>query len=254
MEKSKIEWTDATLNFWYGCAKISEGCKNCYAADLVKVYANNFGRAEWGVDKPRAKHAKALQEAKRLNAKAARAGTRLKVFANSMADFFEEKSELTPWREEAWQVIKECKNLDWLLLTKRANAISYMLPVDFWEGGYKHVHLGVTVESNKVYSRVDLLRAIPDWGGLRWLSCEPLVGDISDINLAKVDWVIVGGEKTNRLKDFRKMELSWAVKLLKKCKDEQVAYFFKQTGGIIARKDNKYEIEGWGLRREFPKF
>jgi protein gp37 len=163
-----------------------------------------------------------------------------------MADFFEDHAALLSQRQRWWQIIKECTNLDWLILTKRSSLIRSMLPDDFYSGSYKHVHLGATVENEKNTVRLDDLRSIPEWGGLRWTSMEPLLGPVGKVNLENINWVIVGGESCQSNK-FRPMEDSWVEEIMGQCDIYGATFFFKQTAGRVGHnypefKGKKYQI------------
>jgi len=129
-------------------------------------------------------------------------------------------------RTRLWDIIRKTPLLDWQLLTKRADRIATCLPDD-WGEGYQNVWLGVSVE-NRAHGlpRVDHLRKIP--AKIKFLSCEPLLEDLGEINLAGIDWVIVGGESGPRA---RPMEVSWVHNIKDACAAQAVLFFFKQWGG-----------------------
>lgn len=115
-ENSQIAWTDHTFNPWWGCTKVSPGCANCYAAALN----NRFKKCVWGPNGTRARMGPdEWKKPHRWNRKAARTGNRIQEFCASMADVFEDRPELEPWRKDLWKLIDETPCLDWLLLTKR---------------------------------------------------------------------------------------------------------------------------------------
>lgn len=120
-KNSSIEWTDHTFNPWWGCAGVSPGCDNCYA----EAWAKRVGEDIWGARKPRRffgeKH---WCEPLKWNDEAQKQGHRRRVFCASMADVFELRSDLDPWRDRLWVLIDQTPWLDWLLLTKR--------PQDIW--------------------------------------------------------------------------------------------------------------------------
>lgn len=237
-----IKWTNHTINPWIGCAKISEGCLNCYAESMEKIYQ----RGEWGVGTKRHITSTSEDNVRSFNRKAGKDEERRTVFCASMADFFEDHAALLSQRQRWWQIIKECTNLDWLILTKRSSLIRSMLPDDFYSGSYKHVHLGATVENEKNTVRLDDLRSIPEWGGLRWTSMEPLLGPVGKVNLENINWVIVGGESCQSNK-FRPMEDSWVEEIMGQCDIYGATFFFKQTAGRVGHnypefKGKKYQI------------
>lgn len=220
-ENSKIEWTDHTMNFWTGCTKISAGCDQCYAAAMAARYSHlgswapgaprkRTSAANWG--KPRAWDRKAKAE-----------GRRFRVFASSLADFFDNQAP-PAWREEAWQIIQATVNLDWLILTKRPQNIARFLPPD-WGEGYRNVWLGTTVEDARVADRIEILRRIP--ARIRFLSVEPLIGPIGPVDLSGIHWVITGGESGP---GARRCEPAWTREVRDQCAAQGVAYFHKQHG------------------------
>ena len=145
-ENSKIGWTNHTMNFWWGCEKVSEECKFCYISPIMKragklpfdgpIRTKNWTRpAKW-------------------HRRATRTGDRPRIFTCSMSDFFHPGADR--WRGEAWEIIRECNQLDWLILTKRPEFIRDRLPAD-WGNGYANVWLGVTVGVRKSLKRLRLL-------------------------------------------------------------------------------------------------
>jgi protein gp37 len=139
-----------------------------------------------------------------------------------MSDWADDEAPLGI-REQMWGVIRDTPNLDWLMLTKRASRIERYLPSD-WGNGYANVWLGVTAE-NKAngYPRVDILRTVP--AVIRFLSIEPLLEDVSDINLTGIHWIIVGGESGSKARPF---ELDWARNLKTVARRYKSKFFMKQ--------------------------
>jgi protein gp37 len=174
MENSNISWCNNTLNFWWGCWQISKGCRLCYAYTLNK----RFKRGEWGKNTKRGWINGSIKNAIKWNRKALKKGITIKVFVNSMSDTFEDHPKLDEYRKIAFETMKKCKNLEFLLLTKRSNLIKEKLPTDFFSGEYSHVHLGVTCEAKEYLHRLEDLKAVPNWGGVRWVSYEPAQEEI----------------------------------------------------------------------------
>src|SRR5690242_20437445 len=143
-ENSKIAWTDDTLNFWWGCFKVSPGCQHCYADTLSK----RVGRDIWGpastTERWRTKGP--WKDCLKWDAKARAAGIRRRVFCMSMGDFFEDHPMLTPWREEAFEILENFTNLDVQLLTKRPENIRRMAPAHWLENWPAHVWIGTSIE------------------------------------------------------------------------------------------------------------
>lgn len=224
-DKTEIAWTDHTFNPWVGCTKIAPGCDNCYAAEMASRFAGLYGDKTWDGEHYQMAEANWKKPFTWQRA-AEKAGIRRRVFCASMADVFDNQASEAA-RERLWQTIKATQGLDWLVLTKRPTNIAKMLPDD-WGDGYPNVWLGTTVENRKHgYPRVDALRAVP--AALRFLSVEPLLEDVSDIDLTGIDWVIVGGESGAH---FRPMNPQWARDIRDKCRREGVSFFYKQDGGL----------------------
>lgn len=236
-EKSKIEWTDHTFNPWWGCTKVSAGCKHCYAEAL----SNRWKRAEWGVNGVRVRTSEAnWREPLVWNRKAAAAGRRERVFCASMADVFEVREshaqcdELQAWREDLFDLITETESLCWLLLTKRPQNILNTMRwwarqggMEMVEGLLKRVWVGTSVENQAVADeRIAHLLDVP--AGVRFLSVEPLLGAVDlELYLHGIDWVIVGGESGH---NARPMHPDWVRAIRDQCIAAGVPFFFKQWG------------------------
>lgn len=209
---SAIQWTNHTHNFWYGCQKVSPGCKFCYAERDMTRYGLPFGKVARakGFDKPLSWKEPAL------------------VFVNSWSDFFHEAAD--EWRDEAWDIIRRTPHLTYQILTKRPKRISQCLPDDWRWDGWPNVWLGVSIEEDGYIWRVRELLNIP--AIIHFVSAEPLLGEVSfrheENEIDGVEWVIVGGESGP---GARPMNLDWARSLRDECVEAGVAYFFKQVGG-----------------------
>lgn len=233
-DQTNISWCDSTFNPWWGCAKIAPGCDNCYAAALDKRAGGNF----WDPHTPpRRTRPLNWRQVRQWNATAEIESRRRRVFCGSMMDWCD-KDAPEGAREELFRLIKVTPMLDWQLLTKRATLIERSLPAD-WGDGYKNVWLGVTAENKEYgYPRIDILRGIP--ARLRFISAEPLLGEMDDIYLGGIDWVIMGGESGP---GYRPMEPSWANNLIVACESQGVPVWFKQWGGNTRGKGG-CEING----------
>lgn len=219
---SAIEWTHHTFNPWWGCTKVSEACRNCYA----EVWARRIGQHVWGAGAERRFFSdKHWREPLAWHRQATKAKQRRRVFCASMADVFENRAELGPWRERLWPLIESTPSLDWLLLTKRPESVSRMVPwSDEWPA---NVWLGTTVESQEhVDTRIPALLGNP--AAVHFLSCEPLLGllDLSEY-LSQISWVIVGGESGGQA---RPLDPAWVRTLRDQCQLAEVAFHFKQWG------------------------
>lgn len=177
-ETSAIEWTDATVNFWWGCTKVGPGCDHCYAETL-----NAFrGNGVWGIGAPRRKIKGAHALLAKLNRTAWREthGHRIRVFMSSMGDLFD--NEVDPeWRMEAYHAAAAATNLDIQFLTKRVSNVEKMIPPS-WHGNWpRHIGLMITVVNQAEADRdVPRLLALKEVHHIPWvgLSCEPLLGPI----------------------------------------------------------------------------
>jgi protein gp37 len=225
MEYSSIAWTDHTFNGWIGCTKDSPGCLNCYAEAQQDTWLHNV---EWGPHGTRKRTgpdtwAKPVE----WNLDAQRKGVRLKVFSASLSDIFEDRAELASWRDEVHALIADTPHLDWQLLTKRPEIAAeyyrtHPIPTNVW--------LGASVEDRaRAAQRIPVLLQIP--ATVRFLSIEPLLEDLGDIDLSGVDWVIVGGESGRK---FRTMQAEWVRQIRDKCEELKIPFFFKQWSGLRA--------------------
>lgn len=222
-QRTAIEWTEVTWNPTTGCDRVSPGCDNCYALTLAKrlkamgadKYQNDGDPRTSGPGFGVTIHPESLQEPYRWR-------NPRTVFVNSMSDLFHAKVPLGFVRD-VFQVIAKTPRHTYQVLTKRSARLKKVADKLDWPA---NLWMGVSVESADVLSRVDDLRAVP--AEVRFLSCEPLLGALDDINLDRIDWVIAGGESGPR---YRPMELAWARGIRDACQDAGVPFFFKQWGG-----------------------
>lgn len=218
-EETLIAWTDHTFNIAWGCTKISPGCAHCYADTL----ASRYGHDVWGAGRSRRtfgeKHWRQPADWNRLAIGDKR---RHRVFTSSMCDVFEDHPTIAAEREKLWDVIRATRWLDWQVLTKRADRIRGCLPPD-WGQGWDNVWLGVSVEHIDYEWRADCLRDIP--AAVRFVSYEPALGPLHDMELRGLDWVIFGGESGV---GFRAADAQWSRDMRDACAEAGVAYFHKQ--------------------------
>ncbi len=222
-KNSKIEWTDHTFNPWWGCTKVSEACKHCYA----EAWSKRVGQKVWG---PKANRRffgeKHWLEPIKWNADAKANHRRRRVFCASMADVFEDRRELDAWRQKLWNLIEATPQLDWLLLTKRPELVAGLVR---WNADWPHnVWLGTTVENQESAEvRLPHLSRLP--AAVRFISAEPLLGRLNiDAWLSStIDWVITGGESGPKA---RPSSPSWFRELLGQCMAAGVPFHFKQWG------------------------
>jgi protein gp37 len=229
-QNSSIEWTDHTFNPWWGCTKISQGCKHCYAETL----SNRYGHDIWGPRGSRRTFGeKHWQEPLKWNRFAAEHEQRMRVFCASMADVFEDNPSIASEREKLWSLIEETPMLDWLLLTKRPENMLRLTP--WGEAWPQNVWAMTSVEDqDQANQRIPELLNIP--AIVRGLSVEPLLAPI-DLSpwLRDIQWVIVGGESGPHA---RPMAPNWARQIREQCRTAEVAFFFKQWGAWIPANTN----------------
>ena len=233
MQDSKIIWTHHTFNPWWGCAKVSPGCANCYA----ETFAKRTGNAVWGMQAERRFFAdKHWNEPLKWNKEAGESGQRKRVFCASMADVFEDRPDLLDARQRLIQLIDDTKWLDWLLLTKRPENVETFLELasngSYGPHGWNlrdhmpNVWLGTSAEDQKRWDeRLPILMGIP--AAVHFVSAEPLLGKI-EMGIWRPEWLIVGGESGPKA---RPMESAWVESLRDQC-DERTAFLFKQWGGV----------------------
>ena len=251
-ESTEIAWCDATFNPWLNCTPVGPGCDNCYAERFWRLHGLKPGQ-----DQPRKQTSdKYWKEPTKWNADAIEAGQRRRVFAGSLCDVFDNRAPEGS-RDKLWDLISDTPNLDWLLLTKRAPNIGKYLPYIVISGMqqqppyFDNVWLGVTVENRKHgLPRIDILRGIP--ARVRFLSIEPLLEDLGELDLTGISWVIVGGESGP---NARPMKYEWAASIRKQCLIQRVPYFFKQLSQAdepkLFRHPNAFPVGISG--RQFPE-
>lgn len=221
-ETTGILWTQSTFNPFWGCTQVAPGCDNCYA----KAVDARVGGLHWGIGStPRVMSDSYWKQPLRWDKKASAAGVRHRVFSGSMCDWTD-KNAPAGQLARLWDLIRATPNLDWQLLTKRAPNIRRCLPTD-WGNGYDNVWLGVTVEDRKHgLPRIEHLRRVP--AKIRFLSIEPLLEDLGEIDLNGIQWAICGGESGP---SARPMAIEWVVSLRRQAAAAGVPFFFKQWGG-----------------------
>lgn len=225
-DHSPIEWTDATWNPMRGCTKISPGCAHCYAETFAERFRGVPGHPfEQGFD------LRLVPEALDLPLRWKK--SRL-IFVNSMSDLFHEGVP-DSYIEKVFAVMRQAKQHRFQVLTKRAERLeSFTLR----HAPSTNVWLGVSVENADYTWRIDHLRRAS--GDVRFLSIEPLLGRIPDLDVRGIDWVIVGGESGRR---SRPMNAAWVREIRDRCQWAGVPFFFKQWGGFQKKKNGR-ELDG----------
>jgi protein gp37 len=224
MKKTKIEWTEATWNPSIGCTKISEGCAHCYAEVMARRLQAMGNR-----DYKDGFRFKILPE--RLN-EPKKIKKPTKFFVNSMSDLFYEEMPYD-FLDRIFDVISLTPQHIYQILTKRE---SIMLDYFSKRSIPKNVWLGVTVENAKYKYRIDYLKQID--ATIRFVSVEPLIGPLRELDLSGIHWCIVGGESGPKARPLKK---EWVIEIFEQCKNQDVAFFFKQWGtwGADEIKRNK---------------
>ena len=226
MAASKIEWTDATWNPVTGCDKVSPGCKFCYAERLSKRL-KAAGMAKYRNGFAVTLHPDTLEIPLRWRKPRS-------IFVNSMSDLFHDEVP----DDFIGAVFDVMTRADWhryQVLTKRPERVASLNSTLLWPA---QIWQGVSVENQDYAHRIDLLRDTA--AAVKFLSLEPLLGPMANLNLEGIDWVIVGGESGP---GARPMQPDWARDIRDQCLDAGVPFHFKQWGGVF-KKRNGRELDG----------
>ncbi len=239
MAQSSIEWTELTWNPVTGCTKVSQGCKFCYAEVMAKRLK------AMGVDKYKdgfkvRTHPETLDEPYKW--KKSRV-----VFVNSMSDLFHPEVPIE-FIKDVFKVMNENPRHVFQILTKRTELL-----LEYDKAGHlnwtDNIWMGTSVEDNRVKERIDTLSKTK--ADTKFLSCEPLIGPLTDMNLSNIDWVIVGGESGH---NPRTMEPEWVIDIKEQCEAANVPFFFKQWGGRNKKKNGRELMKRtWDEMPEMPK-
>jgi protein gp37 len=215
---STIEWTEMTWNPVTGCAKVSQGCKNCYAERMAfRLHAMGSDRYR-NVFEPTL-HDDLIDTPKKWKKPRT-------IFVNSMSDLFQEAVP-EDFIRRVFETMAQCPQHVFQILTKRSKRLRDLSESLPWP---ENVWMGVSVEDSRVSSRISDLTTVP--AHVRFLSCEPLIGPLDDLSLSGIHWVIVGGESGP---NARPMLVEWVDSIHRQCRANGSAFFFKQWGGV--RKD-----------------
>jgi protein gp37 len=227
-QSTKIRWTNATWNPITGCTMKSEGCHNCYAkrmaARLMKMgvqgYANGFNPTMHPdrIDVPKHWRKPCM------------------IFVVSMGDIFHEDIPLH-FQQQIFETIISCPQHTFQILTKRPEVLVARMNELPWPD---NLLMGVTVENDNHLDRIDLLAQVP--AKRRFLSIEPMLSPMRNLNLSPIDWVIVGGESG---KGFRPMEADWVRDVRDQCLAARVKFFFKQWAGVRPKHPAMLDGKRW---------
>lgn len=234
-DRSSIEWTEATWNPTTGCDRVSAGCDNCYALALAKRL-KAMGADKYQTDgDPRtsgpgfgvALHESTLRQPYRWR------NPRV-VFVNSMSDLFHARVPLT-FVQRVFEVIADTPQHTYQVLTKRSARLRKLADRLDWP---PNLWMGVSVEDDTQLSRIDDLRSVP--ASVRFLSCEPLLGPLPNLNLDGIGWVITGGESGP---NARELDRDWVRDIRDSCQLSGVPFFHKQWGGRTPKAGGR-ELDG----------
>lgn len=224
--RSEIEWTENTWNPVTGCDKISSGCKNCYAERMaMRLKAMGSPNYQNGFGLKIHPHV--------LNAPLAWKKPRT-IFVNSMSDLFHEKVSLE-FILKVFEVMEMASHHQFQILTKRSERLAELNPFLNWP---PNVWMGVSIENQDFLCRLDDLKKTGAY--IKFLSLEPLLGPLKNINLRGVDWVIAGGESGPKA---RPVKTHWVTEIRNQCNQSKVPFFFKQWGGVNKKKAGRL-LEG----------
>lgn len=226
MAESQIEWTDATWNPVAGCSLASNGCTNCYAMQMAKRLEAMGVEKYTGLTRKSGKrtvwNGKIRQDYESLKIpykwKKAR-----KIFVNSMSDLFHPDVD-DDFIVAVWDVMANTPQHNYQILTKRPNRMSDVIAKQNL-GTLPNVWLGTSVENSETIERIEYLRNTP--ATIRFISFEPLIGAVGEVDLSDIQWAIVGGESGSNARPIRE---AWIDQIHDQCIQYDTAFFFKQWG------------------------
>lgn len=222
MAQSKIEWTESTWNPVTGCNKVSPGCKNCYAERMaLRLQAMGQSNYRNGFDLTLHEHMleRPLQWKKPQL-----------IFVNSMSDLFHEDIPLE-YIQRVFDVMQRASWHNFQVLTKRSERLAQLSPYLVWPD---NVWMGVSVETQKYTYRIQHLRQTNAY--VKFLSLEPLLGSLQNLDLRDIDWVIAGGESGPNARSMRE---EWVTEIRDQCVAADTLFFFKQWGGKNKKKTGR---------------
>ncbi len=222
MAQSSIEWTEMTWNPTTGCDKVSAGCKYCYAEVMTRRLQ------AMGIDKYKDGFELRIHEDALLIPFEWRKPK--VVFVNSMSDLFHKDVPLS-FIQKVFEVMNKTPQHTYQVLTKRAERLYELHDKLNWA---TNIWMGVSVENEKVMDRIDFLRETN--AKVKFLSCEPLIGSLPNMNLENIQWLIAGGESGRKA---RPMKEAWVWDIRQQCAEQGVAFFFKQWGGVNKKKTGR---------------
>ena len=231
-DRTSIEWTETTWNPTTGCDRTSPGCDNCYALTLAKrLKAMGNPRYQNDGASPNSGPGFALTLHEDLLALPHRWRAPRVVFVNSMSDLFHPDVPLE-FIQRVFEVMNETQRHTYQILTKRSKRLASVADKIDWP---PNVWMGVSIESQRYTFRINHLRTVP--AAVRFISAEPLLGPLPDLDLTGIHWLIAGGESGP---GHRPMEEAWVRDLRDQCAAADVAFFFKQWGGRTPKANGRH--------------
>jgi protein gp37 len=219
---SAIEWTNATWNPVTGCDKVSPGCAHCYAEAFAERFRSVPGHPyEQGFD--------LRFWPERLDLPLTWRKSRM-IFVNSMSDLFHERVPLD-FIAQIFETMERASQHTFQILTKRHERLAELAPLLPWPS---NVWMGVSIENRRWTVRADYLREVP--AAVRFISAEPLLGPLDRLDLDGIHWLIAGGESG---RGHRPAQVGWIRDLRDRCVDQDVAFFFKQWGGLRSKSGGR---------------
>lgn len=213
MAESSIEWTQLTWNPTTGCNKISTGCKFCYA-EIMSKRLQAMGQEKYKNGFKLTLHPDTLHLPYTWK-------DRKTVFVNSMSDLFHEEIPIE-YIQQVFYVMNDTPQHIYQVLTKRSERLKQIAHAINWS---ENIWMGVSVENAKVKFRVDDLSTTPAM--TKFLSVEPLIDEVGELNLENINWVIAGGESGPKARPVKK---EWVMNIYRQCRKQNAAFFFKQWG------------------------
>jgi|SRR3954451_13214976 len=221
-DNSRIEWTEATWNPVTGCDPVSPGCAHCYAKTFAERWKGIPGH-------PYEQGFKLRLWPDRLSQPVRWKRPRM-IFVNSMSDLFHEDIDVS-FIQDVFKSMGEASHHTFQILTKRHERLAELAPRLDW---HPNIWMGVSIENRRFVKRADYLRQVD--AAVRFVSAEPLLGPLEDLDLAGIDWLIAGGESGP---GHRPVKSEWVQALRDQCATQGVAFFFKQWGGRTSKSGGR---------------
>ena len=230
-DRSAIEWTEATWNPTSGCTKVSPGCDRCYAERITQRFPKTFSQGFQLTLREEALEIPLHWRRPRM------------IFVNSMSDLFHVDVP-EGYLQRVFDVMRQTPQHTYQILTKRAERLARVAPRLQWSD---NVWVGVSVESPAYRWRIDFLRRVP--AAIRFISAEPLLEPLPDLDLRHIHWLIAGGESQSGCRPAR---LWWFRDLRDQCRRAGVAFFLKQLGGHPSKRGGEYAVLNGRRWTELP--